>query len=125
MNWGIKMTRPNDEIVDDLFAQARNAKVTPPDDLMARILAEAETVQAGFTHAPQASRPTLWATVLDAIGGWPAVGGLAAATVAGVWIGIAPPASIEEFSAGLIGDEVGVSLLTGGIGFDAEAFIDG
>lgn len=119
------MTNPNDEFLDDVFAQARTEKVPPHEDLMARVLGDAAAVQSGFAAAPQVAQAGLWARLMEAIGGWPAVSGLAAATVAGVWIGVAPPSSVEGFTAGLIGDEVSVSLLPTSFTFETEALADG
>ena len=71
----------------------------PDDALMARILADAERIRAAgasaaLSAAPRPGRPDRpgWAmAAIRAIGGWPALAGLAAATLAGVWIGAAPP----------------------------------
>jgi hypothetical protein len=118
------MTNPNDDMLDDLFAQARAVKTAPSDDLMARVLEDADAVQPKLAvmSAPQVG---LWARLMDAIGGWPAVSGLAAATVAGVWVGVAPPASVEDLTASFIGDEVSISLFSNDLLFDAGAFGDG
>ena len=104
------MTDPNDEMLEDLFAQARAAKPPVSDDLMARVLADAE--RAGHGASVVVDRPGLWSRFLDLVGGWPAVSGLAAATVAGVWIGVAPPAMLDDYTAGLTGDVVSVSLFS-------------
>jgi len=118
------MTNPNDDMLDDLFAQAREVKPVPSDDLMARVLADADSMlpSSGVMSAAQTS---LWARIMDAIGGWPAVSGLAAATVAGVWVGVAPPASVEDLTASFIGDEVSISLFSTDLMFDAGALGDG
>ena len=54
------MTNPNDDMLDDLFAQARAVKIAPSDDLMARVLENADAVQPkpAFMSAPQVG---LWA----------------------------------------------------------------
>lgn len=121
------MTHPNDDFLDALFAQARKDEARPDDALTARILADADDVQAGFASA-QPARPagaSLWARLLDGLGGWPAVSGLAAATVAGVWIGVAPPASVADVTANFFGEELTVPLVPSDLGFDAGAFADG
>jgi len=120
------MTRPNDDFLDDLLAHARKSESAPDDDLVARVLADAEAVQAGFPGSPAAgSPPGLLARILDTLGGWPAVSGLAAATVAGVWIGVAPPASVEEITAGLMGEAVSVPLVPSDLGFSIGGLADG
>lgn len=120
------MTRPNDEFLDDLFVRAQKAEASPQDDLVARVLADADAVQAGFRVSTAATAPAgLWARMLDALGGWPAVSGLAAATVAGVWIGVAPPASVEDMAAGLWGTTVSVPLVPYDLGLNSGEFADG
>lgn len=78
---------PDPDRIDALLEEM--AAVRSPDpspDLMARVLADAEA------HLPppggvRAAVPW-WRQVLADIGGWGAVGGLAAATVAGLAIGL-------------------------------------
>ncbi len=118
------MTNPNEDMLDDIFAQARAATPAPSDDLMARVLTDAEDVQPGNLLGA-AQRPSLWSRMSDAIGGWPAVSGLAAATVAGVWVGIAPPAQVEDLTASFIGDEISINLFSTDLAFDAGELIDG
>jgi hypothetical protein len=119
----MKMTDPNDKMLDDLFAQARSIAPEPDDALMARVLADAATMKTPLPVV--ASQPGLWSRVMDAIGGWPAVSGLAAATVAGIWIGVAPPASVQDMTSTLIGDEVSVSFFSADFGLDEGTFVDG
>ena len=111
-------------MLDGLFAQARNEAPAPSDDLMARILSDAAAVQPKQT-APIAAAPGLWVRMMDMIGGWPAVSGMAAATIAGIWVGVAPPSSIEDLTAALIGDEVSISLFETDLMLDAGALSDG
>jgi hypothetical protein len=63
--------------------------------------------------------------MMDAVGGWPALSGLAAATVAGVWVGVAPPTSVEDWTAALVGDELSVSLFATETAFDMGVGLDG
>ena len=74
-----------DEDLDDLFAAARRRPPRPDAALLGRIAADAERL------APGGWRGRAW----QAIGGWPAAVGLAAAAVAGVWIGAAQPQPVE------------------------------
>jgi hypothetical protein len=119
------MTNPNDDMLDDLFAQATRVDVQPSDALLARVLADADDVQAGFQPEQTSASDGLWARMLDALGGWPAVSGLAAATVAGVWIGVAPPSPMQDLTASLMGDEVSVDLFTTDFAFETGALVDG
>ncbi|WP_291729535.1 hypothetical protein [Leisingera sp. F5] len=84
--------------LDDLFAAARSEPPALPDRLNAAILADAARAQAGFQAAApaQAPRQPLWRQLIEALGGWPALGGLAAASAAGLWIGIAPPSFVPD-----------------------------
>ncbi|MFN3662873.1 MAG: hypothetical protein ACK4TM_09035 [Yoonia sp.] len=95
------MTNPPDDMLDDLFAQARAQTHTPSDALVARVLAD----------VPHAVAPVpLWQQLRGMIGGWPAFGSLAAATFAGLWIGIAPPPAVEDYALSLLGETVSVGL---------------
>ena len=107
------MTHENkDDILDDLFAQARAQTPKVSDDLMARVLADAQQVQHDLTSAkaptPHSSRGF---GLFDLLGGWPALGGVAMAGITGLWIGIAPPASVEALSAQVFGTTDSVSLM--------------
>ncbi len=101
----MKMTDPNDDMLDGLFAQAR--EIAPPvsDRLMDRVLVDAVPPQR---H--NAARPGFWSGLLDVVGGWSAIGGLVTAMLAGFWIGVAPPSAVTDFTAGLLGDTVTVHL---------------
>ncbi|UWQ82491.1 hypothetical protein [Leisingera caerulea] len=86
------------EELEDLFAAARSQRPGMPAPLNAAILADAAREQAGFRAArpERAVRQPLWRQLIEAIGGWPAMGGLAAASAAGLWIGIAPPSFVPD-----------------------------
>ena len=78
----------SEDQLDALFAAARSADAMPGDDLVARLLADAEAEQVRFAppepvrrEAPKAS--SRWLDWLL----WPS--GLAAAAVTGLWIGVA------------------------------------
>lgn len=88
--------------LDGLFDAARRDSAALPEALSERILADAAQVQAGFAEPPvRAPSPGLWRQVMVLLGGWPALGGLAAACAAGVWIGVSPPAFLPD-PAGLV-----------------------
>jgi hypothetical protein len=92
--------------LEALFAEARALRTEPGSDLTARILADAQAV-AGERRAPARPAPSLpragWRDWPAGLGGWPAMGGLAASTVAGLWIGWAPPAALADAAQGLAG----------------------
>ncbi|WP_377507466.1 hypothetical protein [Octadecabacter sp. R77987] len=98
----MKMTANDDKMLDDLFAQARGRDVVPSDALMARISADATALAPS---APRLATPRggFFATLVGALGGWAAIGGLAAATVAGLWLGFAPPQRLDNLASDLLG----------------------
>ncbi len=105
------MTTDDDDFLDDIFAQARAVPAPVSADLVARVL--------------QGARPTsIWHGLLDVIGGWPAMGGMIAAGVAGLWIGVAPPSVITTYTAEWIGQDVQVDLWSDTT-FGSEEWIDG
>ncbi|MBW4708463.1 hypothetical protein KX928_11780 [Roseobacter sp. YSTF-M11] len=87
------------------------ARRTPPDvpaRLMARVLEDADALQPAIAPA-MAPHPALWRRIAAGIGGWQGVGGLVAATCAGIWIGVSPPAAIPDAGAYLLGYEMGAT----------------
>lgn len=117
----MKMSKSNDQILDDLFALGQSKTPQPSDDLMARIMADAQSVQ----FAPALPRRSAWASFFEMIGGWPSVGGLAMAGVTGIWFGVAPPATVSTFAADLIGTTVTVDLLDDSSSYFTETLVDG
>ncbi|WP_457646798.1 hypothetical protein [Profundibacter sp.] len=105
------MTDKHDEFgLNAYFDAGRKATKVPSDDLMARVLADAEAQQMANVPAP-AAQPGLFTSLWAAIGGWPTVAGMATATLVGIWIGISPPAPLEEIIAGNTLDTYLVDLL--------------
>lgn len=93
--------------LDALFASARGAAAKPSDDFLARLVATAEEMQPAPVARPAAPRRGGW---MGLLGGWPALSGMAAATVAGFWIGVAPPAGLTTLAAEWTGQTVDVGL---------------
>lgn len=102
------MKRDVDDI-DQLFAQARRRDAAVSDALMARVLADAARVQPSAADRRSRAWPLDW--LHDLIGGWPAWGGVIAAGLTGLWVGVAPPSGIEALAAGLIGTTQTVTFL--------------
>lgn len=92
----------DDADLDGLFAAARDETPMPSAELVGRVLADAEAVQAGFV-APAAARPARFGGLIAALGGWPALAGLATAAVAGITIGIVSPETVDTLSGGALG----------------------
>ncbi len=82
-----------DNELDHLFAQARAARDAFPDDLAVRIETDAEAVRLDRLARP--SRRS-WRQRIGVIGGWQGLGGLVAASAAGVWIGLSAPAFLPD-----------------------------
>ncbi|KIC42107.1 hypothetical protein RA27_01490 [Ruegeria sp. ANG-R] len=82
-----------DKQLDQLFAQAREARDVFPDDLAVRIEIDAEAVR--LARSARTSRRT-WRQRIGVIGGWHGLGGLVAASAAGVWIGFSAPTFLPD-----------------------------
>lgn len=104
------MTDRDMKHLDDLLAKSAASAPVPSPDLMARVLADAATLQPRTTPVVHPKR-SLIAQMLDMIGGWPALGGLATAGIAGLWIGVAPPFALETLAADVWGTTAQVDLM--------------
>lgn len=105
---------------DRLLAQVRAADARPGDDFLARMAALAEAAQppapaaqAGpLSPAARARRPGPAAAsrrgLLSFLGGWPALGGMTAATVTGLCLGLAPPDGLSAWAAEVAGQVVDI-----------------
>jgi len=89
--------------LDALLDLARQTRAEPSPALLGRVYADA-TAELDL-HDPQAvalphrkKKPV--AALVAAVGGWPAMVGMATATVAGVWIGISPPDGLVNLGGG-------------------------
>lgn len=93
-----------DDHLEQFFAADRAAPPDASDALLTRVLADALAEQAVRAQASAAVQPGFGhrlVAVLRDLGGWPAVAGLVAATVAGLWIGISPPPALLDNAQGL------------------------
>lgn len=106
-----RMTQENVSL-EELFATARAEQPVPGPDLMARILADAAAATAArqLVSEPAVRSSGKLAGFWAALGGWSGAGGLAVATAAGVWIGVAPPASLESLTSAVFGSTETLSL---------------
>ena len=93
---------PVEPDLDDLLAAEAANPAKASAALLDRVIADADIIADGrarMTHPDNlAPRAGLMDSLLAAIGGWPGVGGLATATVVGIWIGFAPPAAIDDLA---------------------------
>ena len=83
-----------DTDLDSLFVTARAERPSPSAGLTARIMADADSVQAAFRTAPVPARPRRWSGWIAALGGNGVLAGLATATLAGLWLGFSQPAPV-------------------------------
>ena len=87
--------------LDALFAEAR--QVTPRDDLIARVLADATSAQEQAKPAEPAKRggflgrPPSW---IAALGGWGSFGGVTTAGLVGLAVGFWSPDMVDVLSGG-------------------------
>jgi hypothetical protein len=116
------MTDKGVDMLDDLFAQARAMAPQPSDDLTRRVLA---AVPQPVRPKPR-QRAAVWPQLVAMIGGWPAFGGLAVAAMAGVWVGIAPPAPVADYAQTLLGGgTISIGLFGADVDFETGELIDG
>ncbi len=117
------MTQSDDEKLDQLLSEIRDEPVAASDDLMARILTDARALQP-TAPSISVSRQGIRKQILAMFGGWPALSGVAAAGVAGLWIGLIPPDSLDVWVADALGASTSVSLGEDFLVF-GEGFVDG
>ena len=90
--------------LDDLLASARDGEA-PTDALIARVLADAATVQEDLqAPAPAPASRRGWGAWLSGIGGWRGAGGLVAATATGLMVGVYAPDSVDALLDGALTD---------------------
>ena len=105
--------------LEDFFRAGRANPAQPDDALLTRVLADAEAAQNAVVATggtARRARPSLWAMVAGAVGGWPAMAGLATATVAGVWIGVSAPTGLSNMAMTVWGGSTGAYV----VDFDAS-----
>lgn len=98
------MTKRNGSEAEIDRLLAKTAAPVPSEALMARVMADADAVLAERRAGPTpAAAPQGWFKgALQAIGGWPALAGLATATMAGIWIGFAQPGALGTVADGVL-----------------------
>jgi len=108
----------DDTALEALFADAR-AETAPSDDLIARVLADADAVQAGFAEpvaAPPAPTRGWFAEVIASLGGWAGASGVALAGVTGIMLGFYAPDIVDTWTGGQIWSVSGGAGVTPEIG---------
>jgi hypothetical protein len=87
-----------DAKLEALFETARATSPVPSDDLIARVLKDADAMQP-------VSLGSGWRGWLGNLGGLPGLGGLITASCVGFWLGVAPPAGLPDLAATVLGVE--------------------
>ncbi len=113
---------PEGSFLETHFEAARQTASAPGNDLVQRILADANKVQSALAVHPEApiqTGPRGVMAFLQALGGWPAAASLSSAAAVGLWIGIAPPDVLTLVAQDLLPTQVedGDDATAGG-GFD-------
>ncbi len=102
------MAKTETDLLDDaqleaFFEAGREEVPELSDSFMAALLQDAAQVQPQTVPlAPKRAARPFWKELVAQIGGWPALAGMATATVAGVWIGFAAPDQLETLSGGVL-----------------------
>ncbi|CUH87983.1 hypothetical protein PH5382_01914 [Phaeobacter sp. CECT 5382] len=133
MSWGIAMSDKDEAMteLDDLFAVARHTPPRMSQDLTAAILSDAanvlderaKTAAVSFVSAQQDQGVRrLWRQFTSAVGGWPALGGMVAASLSGLWIGLAPPSFLPDPVAQIAELSNGSQLISN-LGYDVSLLI--
>jgi len=101
------MTKDKDIGLEAYFEAGRAATPVPSADLIGRIMADAQAQMAPAIAPTETSapRPGLFASLIEAIGGWPTLAGMATAGIVGVWVGFSQPAGLDMVAEQLLGAE--------------------
>jgi predicted lipid-binding transport protein (Tim44 family) len=105
-----------DDDLEGLFSAARGAQAQPSPDLLARVLADAQSVQTTPAPAParaKAPRGGLWSALVAVFGGSGALAGMATAMVAGLYLGFAQPMGDGLLATVLGGDTATMDMMPG------------
>ena len=97
-----------DKALLTLLDLARDASAEPSAELLERVYSGAtEELDRRQSHTPSPGRrrKRKLAGIAAAVGGWPALAGMATAMLAGIWIGISPPDLLVSLENGFISSE--------------------
>jgi len=92
-----------DDTLEVFFAAGRAEAPIPSADLLSRIMADAQAQSAAPVII--APRPGLFANLIESIGGWPTLAGMATAGVFGVWVGFSQPAGLDLVAEQMMGTD--------------------
>ena len=118
------MTEDREKIIDlePFFEAGRNEVPQPSVALMDRMMADIDQVAAD-RQIKEVSKPapSIWKRVLEGIGGWPTLSGMATAGVVGIVFGISPPDVVSDFTSTVLTGTSDLYLVDpyDGLGFDS------
>lgn len=102
------MKNENELELESFFEAGRAVTQMPTPDLMDRIMADAEAEiilpQIVQSKLPE-PRGGLFSNLMQTIGGWPVLAGMATAGVVGVWIGFSQPVGLDVVAQQLLGTD--------------------
>jgi len=118
------MTEDSEKTIDleTFFEAGRKSQPQPSAALMDRIMADIDQV-AEERERPKAAplRPSLLKRIIDGIGGWPTLSGMATAGIVGVVVGVSPPDVMSDFTSSVLDGTTDFYLVDpyDGFGFDS------
>lgn len=95
------MTDDSEKMVDleSFFEAGRSDAPEPSVALMSRISGDIDLVADEREAVTiNVTRDGIFKRILDGIGGWPALSGMATAGIVGIAVGVSPPEVISEFT---------------------------
>lgn len=109
--------------LDLLLSEAAREETALPEGLLQKVMDDAVQMQPQ-PNVPTSQRQGTLSRLAAFFGGWPTVGGLAAASCAGFWIGVNPPQYLPDPSELLLGAQAEIASLedveVSGFGWDFE-----
>lgn len=107
MNWGTPMiNKTENDVLDEFFDAARADAPEPSAEFMLRMQEAALAAQVVRVAPPV--RVGIMRQIMTAVGGWPALAGLSATALVGVWIGAMPPDAMADSVSTYLGTSSGL-----------------
>lgn len=109
--------------LDAFFQAGRQEAPDPSAALMSRIMGDIDMVaDEREAPVPQTPKKRLFARLLEGLGGWPAVSGMATAGIVGIVVGVSPPDAISEFTSAYVNGTTDLYLVDQYDSFGFESF---
>ena len=119
------MTEDREKTIDlePFFEAGRNDAPQLSAALMDRIMEDIDQVaDERLAVKPLKARPNIWQRVLEGIGGWPTLSGMATAGVVGIVFGISPPDAVSDFTSTVLTGTSDLYLVDPYAGFGFDSF---